>query len=324
MGEHMAALRAGYKSADEHNDAVNRAEREKAMKEHEHAKHPNIGSALAAAQGEFTNPPRNKTVKIPTKTGGSFTFQYADLAGIMDTVRPVLSRHGLAIAQPLGHNGKDEITLKTILLHASGERIEGSEFAVCSDKADAKDIGARITYMRRYALCAMLGIVADDDEDVASPTIDTHKPARNAHHEAPRQATAPDTKKAAKGRYRCPPELDGTDLAGLVMTLDSGDPHREVVIGLKGGRKVKAAASLDAADEAQFFDVLRYRWEAKDKPLSDAKKEEQRTRFYDKNRAEMLADLAAVLEARAEREKLEADADGYATRLPGGADAEVG
>lgn len=120
----------------------------------------------------------------------------------------------------------------------------------------------------------------------------------------------------AKSLYKCPPELDGTDLTGVVADLMAGDAEMPVVIALKGGRQTKAAHILSDAEEAQFFEVLRFRWESKDKPQADPKKEEQRKRFYDKNVTEMKAELAAVLEARFQREKLENGADSYATSLP--------
>lgn len=121
------------------------------------------------------------------------------------------------------------------------------------------------------------------------------------------------------GRYKCPPDLDGTDLAGIVLTLYNGDPHREVIVGLKGGRKKLVAGSLVEHMVSDFFSLLKFRWEANEKPKSGAA-EENRKRYYDRNRTEIIDDLAAVLEAQAEREKLEAEADAddgeYATKLP--------
>lgn len=73
--------------------------------------------------------------------------------------------------QPLADNElsvcqliEDDYSIRTILLHSSGQWIS-SKVRMPSNTADAQAIGSAITYAKRYAFCAILGIVADDDED---------------------------------------------------------------------------------------------------------------------------------------------------------------
>ena len=117
-----------------------------------------ISAAFVAAQAELQNPHKNKTVKT-----GAFSFDYADLASILDQVRPVLARHGLAISQSIGGDA-GIVTVTTTLHHTSGECIQWGPLPGPSGP-DWKTLGGAITYARRYALTAALGLSADDDKD---------------------------------------------------------------------------------------------------------------------------------------------------------------
>jgi hypothetical protein len=117
-----------------------------------------ISAAFVAAQAELVNPHKNKTVKT-----GAFSFDYADLASILDQVRPVLARHGLAISQSIGGE-HGVVTVTTTLHHTSGESIQWGPLPGPAGP-DWKTLGGAITYARRYALTAALGLSADDDKD---------------------------------------------------------------------------------------------------------------------------------------------------------------
>lgn len=118
-----------------------------------------LAAALAKAQAEFPAIPKTRTATIPTKGGSAYSYQYADLADILTHMRPVLAKNGLAVAQ-LVNNG----LLDTVLLHSSGQRLTSHTILTCA-AADPKVSGAELTYRRRHALCAILGIAADDDTD---------------------------------------------------------------------------------------------------------------------------------------------------------------
>lgn len=126
----------------------------------------NIGAlagALAKAQGQFRQPKKTRDVKVQTKTGGSYTFKYAELDEILDCVRKPLSENGLAVMQlPTIHEGWIEI--KTLIVHDSGEWL--SEVMSCRPEAmELQKLGGAITYLRRYSLQSILGLAADDDDD---------------------------------------------------------------------------------------------------------------------------------------------------------------
>lgn len=114
-----------------------------------------LAAALAKAQGEIQNPERNRV-------NSHFKNSYADLAGGLDTIRPTLAKHGLAVVQMTRADG-DMVFLHSRLLHASGQWIEAT-YPVCR-LGKHQEMGSALTYARRYALFALVGVAGDDDDD---------------------------------------------------------------------------------------------------------------------------------------------------------------
>jgi len=114
-------------------------------------------SALSGAKKDSTNP--------------HFRTAYADLASVWDACRAPLANAGLSVVQLVSSDSAHAI-IETILAHSSGEWVS-STLAVPLTKADAQGLGSAITYGRRYALAAIVGVCpADDDGEaaVARPT----------------------------------------------------------------------------------------------------------------------------------------------------------
>lgn len=114
-----------------------------------------LAKAIALSQLHVEN-------ALKSSTNPHFKSKYADLAEILNTVRPVFSANGIAIVQtPTFESGVASV--ETMLCHESGEFIS----SVCSSpvsKQDAQGIGSAITYLRRYSLAAMCGIAQEDDD----------------------------------------------------------------------------------------------------------------------------------------------------------------
>src|SRR5574343_259216 len=114
-----------------------------------------LAAALAKAQGEVENASKSAT-------NPHFKSKYADLAEVLNTVRPVFSKNGLAIAQfPSFADGV--VSVETVLTHSSGEWMSGTISAPVS-KSDAQGVGSATTYCRRYSLAAVAGIAQEDDD----------------------------------------------------------------------------------------------------------------------------------------------------------------
>jgi hypothetical protein len=115
-----------------------------------------IAEALAAAQAELTDPPKDSV-------NPHFKSRYADLATVLKTVRPVLSKHGIAFTQTTRVEDDGRMLLVT-RLHWRDEEVVGY-YPVSPTKNDPQGLGSAMTYARRYALQAIVGVAADDDDD---------------------------------------------------------------------------------------------------------------------------------------------------------------
>lgn len=122
------------------------------MKDEKTAEKPvkNFYQTLAKAQGEFLEIQK-------TKTNPYYNSKYADLADIRRAIQPALSKYGFALVQPIEGD-----CLVTIL--SNGEHSISSRVPI-SSRAESQKLGSELTYKRRYAICALLNIVADDDDD---------------------------------------------------------------------------------------------------------------------------------------------------------------
>ena len=118
----------------------------------------NIAMALSKLQGVILNVKKEKS---------GYNYTYADLAQVLELSRPLLAAHELSLTQLPTTKSEGFIGIESILLHSSGEWISSFyelpiEGAAKMSKAQA--CGSVITYMRRYALAAILGIAQTDDD----------------------------------------------------------------------------------------------------------------------------------------------------------------
>ena len=121
-----------------------------------------MAAALARAQLQFTNPKKKLEVKVRMKSGGEYSFMYADLAAVLDVIRKPLAENGIAIIQKVKQNG-ERVYLQTILMHSEGGWISTDPIEVGSVASDIKDVGGLLTYWRRYCLSALVGIASEED-----------------------------------------------------------------------------------------------------------------------------------------------------------------
>ena len=138
-----------------------------------------IAAALARAQAELTNPEKSliAMIRSPFPREDDRTFRYASLASGLDIVRKTLSQQEIATIQTTRiEQLTGKIHLTTLLAHASGEWIS-SDLPVCDSKeVEAPHrMGAALTYARRYALFALVGIAGEDDLD--APDVIAGPPA---------------------------------------------------------------------------------------------------------------------------------------------------
>ena len=140
-----------------------------------------IATALAKAQAELENPEKTMLATIPSASGGR-SFRYASLASGLDLVRKCLGEHEIAVMQTTAID-QAQIILTTLLVHASGEWVS-SVWPVCPMAEPSAHVkGAALTYARRYALFALVGIAGEDDLD--SPDLVTADPPESPKEQPP-------------------------------------------------------------------------------------------------------------------------------------------
>jgi len=131
-----------------------------------------LATALAAAQAEIQP-------AVKDSTNPHFKAQFASLASVWAAIRPALGKHGLAVVQQPSASDSG-VSVRTVLLHQDGGWI-ASECSALARDGSPQAVGSVITYLRRYGLAAMVGVVADEDDDANAGQSDkpqrTRKPA---------------------------------------------------------------------------------------------------------------------------------------------------
>lgn len=112
---------------------------------------------LATAMGMF----QGEMVAVKKDASNPFyKSKYATLESIIESIKDPMKKAKLSYVQlPAGEN-----LLVTVLMHESGEFMESTVKMAPKDNTPQGQ-GSAITYMRRYALSAMLGLATEDDDD---------------------------------------------------------------------------------------------------------------------------------------------------------------
>jgi hypothetical protein len=189
-----------------------------------------IHQALIQAQAAFG------TVR---KDGTANYGRYAKLETVIDVIEGPLHDAGIVWFQPVEVRDNGEVVLLTVLVHAeTGERIESRYPVRCKDPQDPQKVGGAVTYARRYALLALLGLAPEDDDGALAS-----QPAKAAK-QAPRQNVAPELGPPHQGA------LDPKDVVGEYHRRLAGAPDKQALIAIG---KEMAAAGIDDAGLTEVF-----------------------------------------------------------------------
>jgi len=223
-----------------------------------------IAAALAEAQGEY--PPITKDKEADA---GTYKYKYADLGDVLAAIRPVLAKHGLALIQPTIIDA-GTIFVRSRVIHKSGQWIE-SEFPVAAySGARHQQVGAALSYARRYAACSLLSIAAEEDTDADSNIGDTKPKREGRAREAPTVVQSGDPRPL-------PPTVGESREVSPEPSSDGVDPRKHRMIE-SSMRACISVENLDAFVATQ----------------PDVGKSESLTSIYESLRAE-LSDKPPVL-----------------------------
>lgn len=135
-----------------------------------------ISAAMAKAQGSIEN--ALKDSKNP-----HFKSSFASLAAVINAVSAELSKNGLAVVQATVPSG-ESLMIVTTVYHSSGQWFRSYTPLILS-KNDMQGLGSAITYARRYALSAIVGITQEDDDGNAAATKPKEEPKAEPKQPAP-------------------------------------------------------------------------------------------------------------------------------------------
>ena len=137
-----------------------------------------VAAALANFNLEMENIAKN--AKNPF-----FKSSYLDLSAIANTVRPLLAKHGLSVIQYPIDDENGRISVNTVLLHKSGQRIEFPGIWVKPSKlGDVQVLGSIITYLKRYSIAAILFVAGCEEDDDGEKAVGRGESAPQATQQA--------------------------------------------------------------------------------------------------------------------------------------------
>ncbi len=151
----------------------------------------NLVKALSSAQGSMGNITKDKTASMKSDKA-NYSYRYADLASVLEEVRPILAEYEIAVYQAATNGDKGGATVTTMLMHSSGEYLSSSlTMPVAQQTPQA--FGSAISYARRYALLAALGLATEDDDGETAGKSAPQPAPRVASYAAPTPSAAPIT-----------------------------------------------------------------------------------------------------------------------------------
>lgn len=190
-----------------------------------------ITTALVEAQKEIIPAQKNETNK-------HFGSKYADLADVMAACKVALGKHNLAVIQAPGMDENGNVFVETMISHPTGQFIK-SRATAKPIRLDPQGVGSAITYLRRYGLAAMVGVVQEDDDGNGGSE------APKKHHDTQPNPTPKSPPKATRG----------VDAIKQIDPLASGDTA-VALIGQINGITTKEKLDQWKADNKSIVDSL--------------------------------------------------------------------
>jgi len=206
----------------------------------------NLFTALVAFQAEC--PVVQKDDENP-----HFKSKFATILAMKGTVQPLLAKHGLAVLQfPIGNGSGTETGCRTIIVHTSGESIEGDFLIPIGDRIDAQKACAAVSYARRFALSGALGLVTAEDvdqdgNDLADNASTTQKVTPKKV--TPKKVAAKPNGKAT-GKLMSPAQLQQVTQAAVERAIELGLKDKDMpqigkdavkAMGFDGSKDVPAS-----------------------------------------------------------------------------------
>ena len=173
-------------------------------------------SALAKAQGQMTNPVKNREVSVKSDRG-AYKFAYATLDSILDGIRKPLADNGLAMTQALEQR-ENGLAMVMRIFHAGGGQLMTVMPLDHARAVKMQELGSLMTFARRYQVAAFFGLAAEEDDD-ANSADGNQRELRDRRPSAPSAApAAPDARSEFRRlRDAIKAQPDAISIAQLLM-----------------------------------------------------------------------------------------------------------
>jgi hypothetical protein len=196
-----------------------------------------ISAALVAFSGEV------KSISHDAENP-HFRSQYTSLDHMIDNTKPILHKHGLTVMQFPGGDG-EKITVRTMILHDSGEWIETEPLTLRPVKMDPQGSGSAITYARRYSYAAALSLSLGDDDD------------GNAASQSPNNSNNKAQTQQGNNTSSNPPEISQAQINYCLKLVGekgiSDDDFNRMLEEISGKTKLKELTKKQASE---IIDIL--------------------------------------------------------------------
>lgn len=228
--------------------------------EYQSAEIGELAKALSEAQGKFTFALKDNAAPTFNKSGQKTGERsYADLQAVIEAVKPHLAAAGLAVVQATMPN-PNGISLRTTLMHSSGQWIAGQIDLPNDRMGGIQGMGSALTYARRYALSAMVGIASDEDDDGEASMAASKSYKKQQVQEARQHATANNPDPATEAQ-----------LKAIMAHLQSrGIRNREDYLAALGdflGHSIESSKELTRAEASAFLEANKPSPVAPDSPF---------------------------------------------------------
>lgn len=203
--------------------------------------------ALASFQQACPAIKKTKTANVRMKNGGTFQYSYADLGDILEAIKESLGKCGLAATQLI--YGSELIT---VLAHKSGQNLESR--MPLQFTGDWQTYGAAITYARRYALSAILGIAPEEDVDAS--TVQGSTPTRRDEAQRSSEVARKDEPQRSSGSSSRPAS---EKQIGFIFKLLEGHTHdeRHEVVSKILKREITSFKDLTSTEASAIIEQLK-------------------------------------------------------------------
>lgn len=198
-----------------------------------------IAAALSVAQAEINPAEKNAT-------NPHLKNKYANISAIYDAVREVLPKHGLCVVQTMLPTDGTRAHVRTTLAHKSGQWFASECVMPLDRQGGAQGMGSAITYARRYSLSAILGVVADEDDD------------GNGAQGRNNKAQIEKDRAAAKANNPNPPSDPQRKMFMSMMSKKHNGNRDAILDDLSKyfGRKIASSNELTKAEISEMIEVL--------------------------------------------------------------------